>query len=76
MTESVENVNASLMHFGVIDYAVFFFMLFVCSAIGLYFGYKDHAKHKANKSQLRNESRILDYLLGGRNVQVFPGWLF
>lgn len=75
MSESVDNVSASLKRFGVIDYAVFVFMLVVCSIVGLYFGYKDHVKHKANKLKSRRGSAALDYLLGGKNVQVFPGQL-
>lgn len=75
MSESVDNVSASLKRFGVIDYAVFVFMLVVCSIVGLYFGYQDHVKHKANKLKSRRGSAALDYLLGGKNVQVFPGQL-
>lgn len=75
MTETLENFSESLKHFGVLDYAVFLFMLAVCSCIGLFFGFKDHMKHKANKSKSRrgSNSDTLDYLLGGKNVQVFPG---
>lgn len=76
MSESVDNVSESLKRFGPIDYAVFVFMLIVCSVIGLYFGYKDHVKHKANKLKARRGSEALDYLLGGKNVQVFPGIYF
>jgi hypothetical protein len=73
MTETLENFSESLKHFGALDYTVFIFMLAVCSCIGLFFGYKDHVKHKANKSESRRGSDTLDYLLGGKNVQVFPG---
>lgn len=73
MEENVEDITASLKQFGAIDYAVFIFMLVVCSFIGLYFGYQDHQKHKENKLKARRGSEALDYLLGGKNVQVFPG---
>lgn len=73
MTGSVEDVGASLKQFGVADYAVFIFMLIVCSCVGLYFGYADHAQNKKRKLEARRGSETLDYLLGGRNVQVFPG---
>ena len=73
MSETFENFSESLKRFGATDYAVFGFMLTVCSVIGLYFGYKDHVKHKANKLKSRRGSDALDYLLGGKNVQVFPG---
>lgn len=80
MTETLENFSESLKHFGALDYAVFVIMLATCSCIGLLFGYKDHMKHKANKSKSRRGSNAqeeaLDYLLGGKNVQVFPGRIF
>lgn len=68
MTESVNNISDSLKQFELVDYAVFGFMLIVCLVIGLYFGYKDHNKNKASGS-----AGTVDYLLGGKNVQVFPG---
>jgi hypothetical protein len=73
-SETLENFSASLKRFSFLDYAVFVFMLAVCSCVGLFFGYKDHVKRKANKSESRRGSGTLDYLLGGKNVQVFPGW--
>lgn len=74
MTESVEDVGASLKQFGVIDYAVFIFMLVLCSFVGLYFGYADHSQKKKNKFNSRRDSDgTLEYLLGGKNLQVFPG---
>lgn len=73
MSETVENVSESLKRFGVIDYAVFVFMLAVCSMVGLYFGFKDHKKRQNNKLKSRRGSDALDYLLGGKNIQVFPG---
>lgn len=73
MSESVENVSESLRQFGLADYAVFVFMLIICSCVGLYFGYEDHQKGKADKLKNRRGSAALEYLLGGQNVQVFPG---
>lgn len=73
MSETVELVGESLKRFGVIDYAVFIFMLAVCSMVGLFFGFKDHKKRQANKLRKRQGSDALDYLLGGKNVQIFPG---
>jgi solute carrier family 5 (sodium-coupled monocarboxylate transporter), member 8/12 len=73
MSETVENVSESLKRFGLIDYVVFLFMLAMCSMVGLYFGFKDHKKRQASKLKARRGSDALDYLLGGKNVQVFPG---
>lgn len=64
-TEGVENISKMEETFDLIDYAVFALMLIVCLAIGLYFGYKHSVKKNANAT--------LDYLLGGKNVQLFPG---
>lgn len=68
---SVDDLSNSLKRFGTADYAVFITMLVVCSCVGLFFGYQDHKKHKkAPKSGDGDEA--LDYLMGGRNMQVFP----
>ena len=64
-----------LSHFGIADYSVFIFMLVVCSGIGLFFGYQDHRKNKKRLQQNGNTNdndQALDYLVGGRNMQVFP----
>lgn len=66
---SVEELSNSLKRFGTADYAVFVLMLVCCSMVGLYFGYEDH---KRKKSSQKNESDTLNYLMGGRNMQVFP----
>ena len=68
---SVEELGDSLKRFGKADYAVFISMLVCCSMVGLYFGYKDHMKHKKHLKHRRG-SEALDYLMGGRNMQVFP----
>ena len=74
MSENVENVSSSLKHFGIFDYAVFLIMLMSCSCVGLYFGYQDH-KQRKNKGPgvAKKGSEAVNYLLGGKNVQVFPG---
>lgn len=62
MVDSYSNLEGK---FDFYDYAVFALMLIVCLAIGLYFGYEHSLKKNANAT--------LDYLLGGKNVQLFPG---
>lgn len=69
---NVDDVNKSLKRFGVADYVVFSFMLILCSLVGIYFGFKDHKKRQKNKLQPRRGSDELNYLMGGRNMQIFP----
>lgn len=69
--DNVESISKSLQYFGIADYLIFGLMLVVCSIIGLYFGYQDYKKKKDNKNG-RGETEALDYLVGGRNLQVFP----
>lgn len=69
---SVEELSNSLKRFGTADYAVFVIMLVCCSMVGLYFGYDDHRRRKATKNTQNAESDTLNYLMGGRNMQVFP----
>lgn len=69
--QSVDDLSHSLKRFGTADYAVFVFMLGICSVIGLYFGYQDHQKNK-NRSADAEGSAAADYLMGGRSMQVFP----
>lgn len=73
MNETLESVIESAKSFGLIDYAVFVFMLSLCSIVGLYFGYQDHQKHKGKNLGSRRGSFAQEHLLGGQNVQVFPG---
>lgn len=74
-TLTIEELSNSLKRFGTIDYVVFGAMLVTCSLVGLYFGYEDHMKHK-RKTKNRRGSLIdveaVDYLMGGRNMKVFP----
>lgn len=72
---SIEELSNSLKRFGNIDYIVFGAMLFSCSCVGLYFGYEDHMKHKRSKKGRRGsliDVEAIDYLMGGRNMKVFP----
>jgi Na+/proline symporter len=71
----VEEVAKSLQHFEFIDYSMFALMLIICSGIGIYFGYKDHKLHqmqKRSRLRVRRGSEALEYLVGSRNLQVFP----
>lgn len=68
---NIDELSKSLKRFGTADYAVFITMLICCSMVGLYFGYQDHQKHKKRTKQSEGDE-VLDYLMGGRNMQVFP----
>lgn len=68
---NVDDLSKAMKRFGTADYAVFVLMLVVCSCVGLFFGYQDHKKHKKAKKSVDGEE-ALDYLMGGRNMQVFP----
>lgn len=70
-TESVDELQENLKRFDTVDYAVFGIMLTLCSVVGIYFGYKDYRKHEENKAKQGSET--FEYLLGGKNVQAFPG---
>lgn len=67
---TVLEVAKTLQRFGWIDLIIFMGMLLGCSMIGVYFAILDKKKsvHKTNRS----ESLELDYLVGGRNMKVFP----
>lgn len=69
--QSVGELSDSMKRFGTADYAVFITMLVSCSMVGLYFGYQDHQKCKKATNRRRG-SAALEYLMGGRNMQVFP----
>ncbi|KAK7862023.1 hypothetical protein R5R35_002161 [Gryllus longicercus] len=57
---SVHELNQALQLFGIADYAVFAFMLLLCAAIGVYFGFFAGARSAD------------DYLMGGRSMGVVP----
>lgn len=72
---NVDDVHNSLKRFGFGDYVVFMFMLLICSVIGLFFAYTDHKKQdqkKNSKVEKRRGSDELEYLVGGRKMQIFP----
>ncbi|XP_055643090.1 sodium-coupled monocarboxylate transporter 1-like isoform X2 [Toxorhynchites rutilus septentrionalis] len=69
--QSVDELSRSLQRFNWPDYLVFVLMLVSCIFIGIFFGYKDHLKHK-NRKTARRDSEALDYLVGGRKMKIFP----
>ncbi|XP_070137118.1 sodium-coupled monocarboxylate transporter 1 isoform X1 [Drosophila bipectinata] len=79
---SVKDLSQALQHFGTVDYLVFVAMLAVCAVIGVYFGFieKKQKKQKLNGKdgagaagiEERRGSEALDYLVGGRQMKVFP----
>lgn len=73
-TESlnVDDISNSMKRFAAIDYAVFVIMLCCCSMVGLYFGWADHKKQRKSRHKERRGSAAAEYLMGGRNMQVFP----
>lgn len=62
---NVEDVRIELQKFGWQDYSVFLLMLAICALIGIYFGFIEK-KSKAIGSDEAN------YLVGGRNMKIFP----
>ncbi|KAG5670311.1 hypothetical protein PVAND_000587 [Polypedilum vanderplanki] len=65
---NVDDLSKSLKKFKIIDQIVFGSMLGVCSVIGLYFGYQDLKRKRASK----NDNEVLNFLMGGRKMKVFP----
>lgn len=68
---NLEQIKTHLQRFGVPDYVVFFFMLAGCVLIGIYFGFIE----KKPKPSKRKNSIVIeedDYLVGGRNMKIFP----
>lgn len=59
----------ALNRFSIIDYGVLIGMLSCCSIIGLYFGFEDL---KSRKKKLSTNSDAANYLMGGREMLVFP----
>lgn len=62
--ETVETFQANLKKFETYDYFTCFATLFGCAVIGLY---KSFSSKKP-----KNVSTADEYLLGGRNMSVFP----
>lgn len=71
-SSNVDDIKKSLKQFGLTDYIVFGFMLIVCSVIGIYFGLQDHKRNKKRRVKASRGSVELNYLVGGRNLEVFP----
>ncbi|KAH8362792.1 hypothetical protein KR084_001103 [Drosophila pseudotakahashii] len=80
---SVKDLSQALQHFGIVDYLVFIAMLAVCAVIGFYFGFIEKKQKKQKKLsqkdgggaagiEERRGSEALDYLVGGRQMKVFP----
>lgn len=69
--DSVDSRRDALKYFGTADYVVFVAMLLSCTVVGLYFGYEDYKKKKKTKNHRRG-SEAMDYLVGGRNMKIFP----
>uniref|UniRef100_A0A182LRU4 Sodium/solute symporter n=1 Tax=Anopheles culicifacies TaxID=139723 RepID=A0A182LRU4_9DIPT len=70
--QTIDSISRSLQRFDWPDYVVFVLMLLICIVIGVFFGYQDHQKHKRRRKQARRDSEALDYLVGGRKMQIFP----
>lgn len=66
---TVEELSASLQHFEWLDYVVFIFVLLICIGIGIYFGFMEKYHQKRRK---KKGSEALNYLVGGRKMQVIP----
>lgn len=61
---NVKDVKSNLQHFDWTDYAVFLFMLFICAAVGVYFGFIE--KRRKRNNGVQNATEIAqEYLLGG-----------
>lgn len=67
----VNDLIKSMQYFGIVDYTIFLGMLIVCSGIGIYFALAG-GKSKPKKHKERRGSAELEYLVGGRSMQVFP----
>uniref|UniRef100_A0A182Q1N6 Sodium-coupled monocarboxylate transporter 1 n=1 Tax=Anopheles farauti TaxID=69004 RepID=A0A182Q1N6_9DIPT len=70
--QTIDSISRSLQRFDWPDYVVFVLMLLICVLIGIFFGYRDHQKHKRRGKRPRRDSEALDYLVGGRKMQIFP----
>lgn len=69
--KNLEEISASLKRFGFADYSVFISMLAACCLVGLYFGWTDYKKRQ-NSKNVEQGGETDNYLMGGRNMQVFP----
>lgn len=71
--KSFDEVAASLRRFGIVDYCVFIAMLAGCSLVSLYFAWSEHRKQdKTSELEQDRGCESDNYLMGGRNMSVFP----
>ncbi|XP_077301640.1 sodium-coupled monocarboxylate transporter 1-like [Arctopsyche grandis] len=56
----VQNLSKSMQKFGWVDYIVFVLMLALSAFVGIYWGF------------FKKQTSQQDYLMGGRNMKVFP----
>lgn len=56
----LNDILVHMQHFSWADYLLFVFMLVLCILIGVYFGF------------MQKSNTELEYLMGGRNMLVFP----
>ncbi|EFN74472.1 Sodium-coupled monocarboxylate transporter 1 [Camponotus floridanus] len=57
---TVQEISESMQNFGTLDYTMFAIMLFACGIVGIYFGF------------IKKSSGEDEYLVGGRNMKMFP----
>lgn len=67
----LDTIKVQLQRFGWPDYCVFLVMLVGCVFIGIYFGFIEK-KPKNKKSKSGRSVEEDDYLVGGRNMKIFP----
>lgn len=70
-TRNLEDVAASLKQFTIADYSVFIAMLVCCSCVGVYVAWDEYRRRKLTKN-VEQGCETDNYLMGGRNMQVFP----
>lgn len=70
MSLTMDEVLDEKHQFSWIDYIVFGVMLVISCIIGIYFGFIER-KDKRGVNDRRG-SEALEYLVGGRNLKVFP----
>lgn len=72
----VEELRASLQSFGWPDYLVFCLMLAICAVIGIHFCLQLRRESRSQKAQGKGAEELASsaasYLVGGRQMKVFP----
>lgn len=69
---TLEQIKTHLQRFGVLDYSVFFVMLAGCVLIGVYFGFIEKKPKPSKRKFSVVEVEEDNYLVGGRNMKIFP----